>query len=48
MKNKFKKLIFLILINLIVTSNAISEEINFEANVIELIDKDNEIIAKKM
>ena len=47
MKNKFKKLIFLILINLIVTSNAISEEINFEANVIELIDKDNRIIAKK-
>ena len=47
MTNKFKKLIFLILINLFITSNLISEEINFEANSIELIDKDNRIIAKK-
>ena len=47
MKNKIKKFIFLILINLFITSNLISEEINFEANSIELIDKDNRIIAKK-
>ena len=47
MKNKIKKLIFLILINLFITSYLISEEINFEANSIELIDKDNRIIAKK-
>ena len=47
MKNKFSKLIFLVLINLFITSNLISEEINFEANSIELIDKDNKIIAKK-
>ena len=47
MKNKIKKIVFLILINLFVTSNLFSEEINFEANSIELIDKDNKIIAKK-
>ena len=47
MKNKFTKLVLLILINLIVTSHLASEEINFEANSIELIDKDNRIIAKK-
>ena len=50
MKNKIKKIkkiIFLILINLFVTSNLLSNEINFEANSIELIDKDNKIIAKK-
>ena len=47
MKNKYTKLVLLILINLIVTSHLASEEINFEANSIELIDKDNRIIAKK-
>ena len=47
MKNKLIKLIFLMLINFFITSNLISEEINFEANSIELIDKDNRIIAKK-
>ena len=47
MKNKLTKLIFLVLINLFISSNLISEEINFEANSIEFIDKDNKIIAKK-
>ena len=47
MKNKITKFAFLILINLFITSNLVSEEINFEANLIELIDKDNRIIAKK-
>ena len=47
MKNKIKKFIFLILINLIITPNLSGDEINFEANSIELIDKDNRIIAKK-
>ena len=47
MKNKIRKLIFLLLINFFITSNLISEEINFEANSVELIDKDNRIIAKK-
>ncbi len=44
---KIKKFIFLILINAFFTSNLLGEEINFEANSIELIDKDNRIIAKK-
>ena len=47
MKNRTRKLIFLLLINLFFTSNLVSEEINFEANSVELIDKDNRIIAKK-
>ncbi len=47
MKNRVKKIIFLILFNLFVTSNLLSDEINFEANSIELIDKDNRIVAKK-
>ena len=47
MKNKITKFAFLILINLFITSSLVSEEINFEANLIELIDKDNRIIAKK-
>ncbi len=47
MKNKIKKIVFLILINLFICSNLLSDEINFEANSIELIDKDNKIIAKK-
>ena len=40
MKNKTKKLIFIFLINFFFTTNAISQEVNFEANSIELIDKD--------
>ena len=47
MKNKITKFILLILINLSITSNLMSDEINFEANSVELIDKDNRIIAKK-
>ena len=47
MKNKFKKLIFLLFINFLVTSHLFSEEINFEANFIELIDEEKKIIAKK-
>ena len=47
MKNKTKKLIFIFLINFFFTTNAISQEVNFEANSIELIDKDQKIIAKK-
>ena len=47
MKNKIKKIVFLILINLFISPNLLGDEINFEANSIELIDKDNKIIAKK-
>ena len=47
MKNKFKKLIFLFLINIFFTSNIVGEEIKFEANFIELIDEEKRIIAKK-
>ena len=47
MKNKITKFILLILINFFVTSYLFGEEINFEANSIELIDKDNRIKAKK-
>ena len=46
MKNKIKKICFIFLIKLIFIPLAFSEEINFEANLIELIDKDNRIIAK--
>ncbi len=46
-KNKIKKIVFLILINLFISPNLLGDEINFEANSIELIDKDNKIIAKK-
>ncbi len=47
MKNKITKFILLILINFFVNSYLFGEEINFEANSIELIDKDNRIKAKK-
>ena len=47
MKNKFKKLIFLFLLNVFFTSNIVGEEIKFEANFIELIDEEQRIIAKK-
>ena len=46
MKNKIKNFALIIFINLIFISLASSEEINFEANIIELIDKDKRIIAK--
>ena len=47
MINKLKILVFLLFINLSISSCLIAEEINFEANSIELIDKDKRIIAKK-
>ena len=47
MKNKIKKLIFLLIVNLFFTSNIVGEEIKFEANFIELIDEEKRIIAKK-
>ena len=47
MKNKIKKISLIFLIKLIFIPLAIGEEINFEANLIELIDKDKRIIAKK-
>ena len=47
MRNKLKILVFLLFINLSISSCLIAEEINFEANSIELIDKDKRIIAKK-
>ena len=43
MKNKTKKLLFIFLINFFFTTSAISQEVNFEANSIELIDKDQKI-----
>ena len=46
MKNKIKKLLYFIFYKFIL-SQLISEEIKFEANSIELIDKDKRIIAKK-
>ena len=39
MRNKLTRLIFILFINLFISSYSISEEINFEANSIELIDK---------
>ena len=47
MKNKIKKIGLIFLLKLIFIPLAISEEINFEASLIELIDKDKRIIAKK-
>ncbi len=47
MKNKFRKIIFLLFVNFFITSHLLCEEINFEANFIELIDKEKRIIAKK-
>ncbi len=47
MKNKIKIFTLFILINLCITSNLVSNEINFEANSIELKEKDSRIIAKK-
>ena len=47
MKNKIKIFTLFILINLCITSNLVSNEVNFEANSIELKEKDSRIIAKK-
>ncbi len=47
MKNKTKKLILLLLLNIFFMPNVIGEEIKFEANSIELIDQEKRIIAKK-
>ena len=48
MKNNIKNFIYiLILISFLITSKSLSEEIKFEANSIELIDKDERILAKK-
>ena len=46
MKNKIKKLIFFLLLNIFVLTNVIAQEISFEANSIELKDNDKRIIAK--
>ena len=47
MKNKIKQFNIFVFLYLFFISTAISEEIKFEANSIELIDKDKKIIAKK-
>ena len=47
MKNKIYKIITFIIINLILIQYSVSDEINFEANLIELIDKDKKILAKR-
>ena len=48
MKNNIKSFIFiLIFASLLISSKLLSEEIKFEANSIELIDKDERILAKK-
>ena len=47
MKNKIKKFNIFIFLYFLFLSIAISEEIKFEANSIEIIDKDKKIIAKK-
>ena len=48
MKNKSQIIFhFIILINLFIAFYSLSEEIKFEANSIEIIDKDKKIIAKK-
>ena len=46
MKNKIKKLIFFLLLNIFILTNVIAQEISFEANSIELKDNDKRIIAK--
>ncbi len=48
MKNNIKNIVFiLIFISLFISAKSVSEEIKFEANSIELIDKDERILAKK-
>jgi len=46
MKNRFYKIFIFVLVNLVFFQKTFSEEINFEANIIELLDKDKKIIAK--
>ena len=46
MKSKFNKIIIILIINLIYALHSNSEEINFEAGVIEFLDKEEKIIAK--
>ena len=49
MKNNIKNIVYiLIFISLFISAKSVSEEIKFEANSIELIDKDERILAKKM
>ena len=48
MKNKLKKILFLLFINLVISSNIIAEEVNFEANSIELIDIINHTVNRKI
>ena len=48
MKNNIKNIVYiLIFISLFISAKSVSEEIKFEANSIELIDKDERILAKK-
>ena len=48
MKNNIKNIFYiLIFISLFISAKSVSEEIKFEANSIELIDKDERILAKK-
>ena len=46
MKNKFYKTFIILIQSLIFIQYAFSEEINFEAKIIEFLDKDKKIIAK--
>ena len=48
MKNNIKNFIYiLIFVSMLISSQSKSDEIKFEANSIELIDKDERILAKK-
>ena len=48
MKNNIKNIVYILIIIIhLISSKSISEEIKFEANSIELIDKDERILAKK-
>ena len=46
MKNKLYKIFIIIIVNLVFFQYVYSEEINFEAKIIEFLDKDKKIIAK--
>ncbi len=47
MKNKIIEIIFFIIVTFFYNSYLIANEVRFEANSIDIIDKDNKIIAKK-
>ena len=47
MKNKIRNIFLIIFVSFFITSFATSQELNFQANSIELVDKDQRIIAKK-